>query len=111
MQGTQGMHPCGAMMSQPMVQSNVSAGGRQEGTVREWSARGFGFIVLDDDRRVYVHHSSVVDCTGEDGKVNLERGQPVSAIIVEDTQNPGKWAANDVRKISKLSSPEQQQLL
>lgn len=70
---------------------------RFEGTVLEWSERGFGFIGLADGRRAYVHHTQF-------GGGNLEKGETVSAVIVEDVQNPGKWAAHDVQRAS-LAEP------
>lgn len=97
------MHaPCRMPQKQ---QAEPAPGPRYEGVVREWNRRGFGFIVLHDDRRVYVHHSSVLDTATEDGPVNLEPGDLVSAVIMEDTQNPGKWAAADVRRINRHAAP------
>jgi len=71
--------------------SAATSGDRLAGTVVEWSERGFGFIVFSDGRRAYVHHSSI-------GGGQMLQGEPVSAVLVEDNQNAGKWAAIDVRR-------------
>lgn len=75
-------------------------GERLEGMVQEWSERGFGFVTFMDGRRAYVHHSSLLD--SQDGaRVNLSVGEYVTAVQVEDRNNPGKWAATEVvRKAS-----------
>jgi len=85
---------------QQQQQRQEVSGERHRGVVKEWSSRGFGFILLEDNRRVYVHHSSVADVPqGE--KVNMDRGEVVSAIITQDNANPGKWAALDVRRVGE----------
>mmetsp|Transcript_7390 Transcript_7390/g.20705 ORF Transcript_7390/g.20705 Transcript_7390/m.20705 type:complete len:508 (-) Transcript_7390:302-1825(-) len=63
---------------------------RHTGTVTEWSERGFGFVMMQDGRRAFVHNSC---CGGR----HLAVGDVVSAEIVPDAQTPGKWAAENVR--------------
>lgn len=67
---------------------------REEGVVTEWSDRGFGFITFTDNRRAYVHNSA---CGGE----HLVEGQQVSAVVIEDAKNTGKWAAINVLKVGE----------
>jgi len=63
---------------------------RSTGTVVEWNNdRGYGFIMLDDGRRAYVHNSAY------QGN-HLAKGQLVSAVVTEDARNPGKYAARQV---------------
>jgi len=64
---------------------------RQEGFVSSWNERGFGFIQCNDGRRAYVHNSA---CGGE----RLVEGEMVSAVLVEDAKNPGKWAAQALQR-------------
>jgi len=66
-------------------------GERVQGTVLDWSTRGFGFIGLEDGRRAYVHHTQF-------GGGDLEIGEAVTAIIAQDRQNPEKWAARDIQR-------------
>lgn len=73
----------------------VESAGRQQGIVTEWNGRGFGFIQFLDGRRAYVHHSAI-------GGGNLEQGEHVSAKVIEDSQNPGKWAATDVQRVMPM---------
>jgi len=68
----------------------------EQGVVVEWNERGYGFILFADGRRAYVHHSSVSGSST--GPVDLQQGEVVEAIVVEDAQNPGKWAALDVQR-------------
>jgi len=66
-------------------------GERTECVVTEWNERGYGFVLAADGRRAYVHVSAF-------GGGNLTPGEPVSAIIVEDTQTPGKWQARALQR-------------
>jgi len=70
--------------------SVTETGERLEGVVTQWSERGFGFIQFSDSRRAYVHTSF---CGGQ----HLKEGETVSAELVADSQNPGKWAAHNVK--------------
>lgn len=63
---------------------------RIEGTVSQWHEKGYGFVDLDDGRRAYVHNSA---CGGS----WLQQGERISAVIVEDDKNPGKWQAQQVQ--------------
>eukprot|EP00927_Polykrikos_kofoidii_P057502 TRINITY_DN5163_c0_g1_i2.p1 TRINITY_DN5163_c0_g1~~TRINITY_DN5163_c0_g1_i2.p1 ORF type:complete len:619 (+),score=83.93 TRINITY_DN5163_c0_g1_i2:209-2065(+) len=66
---------------------------RLEAAVTEWSERGFGFIQVNaDKRRAYVHVSGLED------RGNLVVGELVTAEIVEDQKNEGKWQARAVRR-------------
>jgi len=61
------------------------------GTVAEWhEERGYGFIVLEDGRRLYVHHSAF-------GGGSLQQGSPCEATAAPDKVNHGKWSATAVR--------------
>jgi len=55
--------------------------------------KGYGFIVLDDGKDVFVHHSAI---TG-DGYKTLEEGQEVECDI---EQGPKGEHATNVRKAS-----------
>jgi len=92
----QGGPPSHAVPQQPVMQQvmhvNHSSGGPMlEGVVTEWSSRGFGFILCQDGRRAYVHHTTI-------GGGNLLEGEAVSAQLVEDVKNPGKWAATNIQR-------------
>lgn len=83
------------------VQREAAAlsGPRIHGHVSTWNARGFGFVDLIDGRRAYVHASQV------DG-TNLREGQAISCTLVEDQQNPGKWAAMEVQAMPPQTAQE-----
>merc|ERR1719277_2046330 len=51
-----------------------------EGVVADWQKRGFGFITLTDNRRVYVHASSF-------GGGELKLGETVRCTLEEDDKN------------------------
>jgi len=63
------------------------AGDWFEGVVADWQKRGFGFITLADNRRVYVHASSF-------GGGELKVGETVRCTLEEDDKNAGKLKAN-----------------
>jgi len=65
--------------------------GRSNGVVASWDARGFGFAMMEDGRRCYVHTSQ---CGGE----HLIVGEAVSGSVVPDTNNPGKFALHHAQK-------------
>lgn len=65
---------------------------RTSGKVSDWNSSGFGFVMMDDGRRAYVHNSQ---CGGQ----HLEVGEPLLADIVPDPRNPGKWAAQNVERL------------
>jgi len=70
------------------------------GVVTEWSPRGFGFLMMEDGRRAYVHNSQ---CGGE----HLLQGEVVTAVLVPDAKEPGKWAAHQVKRdLSSLTSED-----
>mmetsp|Transcript_2716 Transcript_2716/g.8303 ORF Transcript_2716/g.8303 Transcript_2716/m.8303 type:complete len:688 (-) Transcript_2716:111-2174(-) len=77
----------------PSAEASTSDFVRQEGVVADWNPRGFGFIHFTDGRRAYVHNSA---CGGE----HLHQGETVTAICVADAQNPGKWAAHEVQRMT-----------
>jgi len=61
------------------------------GTVAEWhEERGYGFIELEDGRRLYVHHTAF-------GGGSLLQGSPCEAVATADKVNYGKWSAAAVR--------------
>jgi len=61
------------------------------GTVTEWyDERGYGFIELDDGRRLYVHHSAF-------GGGSMLQGLRCEAMAMPDKINKGKWSAASVR--------------
>lgn len=66
---------------------------RVRGKVKWFSAqKGYGFIRLDNDQEVFVHHTSII----ADGFRSLEQGDEVS-FIMEEAKQPGKFQAVDVR--------------
>eukprot|EP00927_Polykrikos_kofoidii_P050415 TRINITY_DN44331_c0_g1_i1.p1 TRINITY_DN44331_c0_g1~~TRINITY_DN44331_c0_g1_i1.p1 ORF type:complete len:644 (+),score=89.35 TRINITY_DN44331_c0_g1_i1:144-2075(+) len=67
------------------------ARGRKEGVVTQWYERGYGFVEFADGTRAYVHNSQ---CGGE----HLAKGETVTAIVVEDDKNPGKFSAQEVQR-------------
>lgn len=72
----------------PVLVGNAS-GERCSGIVSDWNSRGFGFMRLDDGRRAYIHNSH---CGGE----HLQQGEQISAEVVPDERDPGKWQAQNV---------------
>uniref|UniRef100_A0A7S2CW83 Cold-shock domain-containing protein n=1 Tax=Alexandrium andersonii TaxID=327968 RepID=A0A7S2CW83_9DINO len=63
----------------------------EDGIVIEWNKNsGFGFIQMDDGRRVYVHHSVF-------GGGDLEVGSRLRVQTRPDARNPGKWCAASVK--------------
>eukprot|EP00931_Biecheleriopsis_adriatica_P055339 TRINITY_DN32690_c0_g1_i1.p1 TRINITY_DN32690_c0_g1~~TRINITY_DN32690_c0_g1_i1.p1 ORF type:complete len:543 (+),score=130.34 TRINITY_DN32690_c0_g1_i1:49-1629(+) len=86
------------------IDMSQDVGERVAGTVQEWNSRGFGFMGLPDGRRAYFHHSSVRHSANAGKKVNFSIGEHISAILTEDAQNPGKWAATDVVRIGSSST-------
>jgi len=76
---------------------------RCNGVVSQWTERGYGFIHFTDGRRAYVHNSQ---CGGQ----HLTQGEPVSAIVMEDSKNPGKLAAMHVlRQAPPAEQPQRPQ--
>lgn len=68
-----------------------SGPGFKEGTVQQWNQeRGFGFIELDDGRRLHVHHTAF-------GGGSMLEGGRVEAIPMADKKNPHKWTAAVVK--------------
>lgn len=65
---------------------------RTSGKVAEWNSSGFGFVMMDDGRRAYVHNSQ---CGGQ----HLDVGELINADIVPDPRNAGKWAAQNVERL------------
>jgi len=63
---------------------------KSDGVVATWNGT-YGFIKFTDGTNAYVHKSQCNGCGG-----TLQDGQSVSADIVEDPKNPGKWQAIDV---------------
>lgn len=64
------------------------------GVVADWNdERGFGFVSLEDGRKVYVHHTAF-------GGGSLQKGMQVEARVVPDRINSGKWM------VEKLRGPE-----
>mmetsp|Transcript_125584 Transcript_125584/g.217741 ORF Transcript_125584/g.217741 Transcript_125584/m.217741 type:complete len:468 (+) Transcript_125584:47-1450(+) len=77
----------------PQMQMQQSAGGDdwfESGTVSDWKDSGFGFVNLDDGRRVYVHRSVL------GGVGSLVVGGRVEVTVKPDLRNPGKFCADTV---------------
>jgi|EP00927_Polykrikos_kofoidii_P059564 cold shock CspA family protein len=83
--------------STAMRDPSVLMDGRVEGIVQEWNERGFGFIGFVDGRRAYVHNSQC-------GNSHLAKGEIVTAIVLPDEKNAGKFQAMDVQKQSATPS-------
>jgi len=62
-----------------------------DAVVTQWNEKGFGFVEFTDGRRAYVHTSA---CDGQ----HLVEGEQISAVCAADDKNPGKWAAQQVRR-------------
>eukprot|EP00927_Polykrikos_kofoidii_P065242 TRINITY_DN61024_c0_g1_i1.p1 TRINITY_DN61024_c0_g1~~TRINITY_DN61024_c0_g1_i1.p1 ORF type:complete len:539 (-),score=126.09 TRINITY_DN61024_c0_g1_i1:78-1616(-) len=75
----------------PHVLSDDLLGG-EDGVVTEWREDGgFGFMLMDDARRVYVHRSHL------GGSGSLIVGQRLRVITRPDARNPGKWCVAQVK--------------
>eukprot|EP00928_Gymnodinium_smaydae_P018309 TRINITY_DN16977_c0_g2_i2.p1 TRINITY_DN16977_c0_g2~~TRINITY_DN16977_c0_g2_i2.p1 ORF type:complete len:286 (+),score=51.18 TRINITY_DN16977_c0_g2_i2:439-1296(+) len=60
-------------------------------TVADWAEqRGFGFVVLEDNRRAYVHHSSF-------GGGSLQKGQSCQVVVMPDRLNAAKLMVSQIR--------------
>merc|ERR1740121_2942018 len=68
---------------------------RVEGVVAKWSDKGFGFINLNDGRRAYVHCSEI---QGRELQCQLDIGETVNCMVVQDPTNPGKWQARSLQR-------------
>eukprot|EP00927_Polykrikos_kofoidii_P065062 TRINITY_DN60859_c0_g1_i1.p1 TRINITY_DN60859_c0_g1~~TRINITY_DN60859_c0_g1_i1.p1 ORF type:complete len:660 (+),score=132.55 TRINITY_DN60859_c0_g1_i1:150-2129(+) len=63
----------------------------QDGVVAEWhEANGYGFLTMDDGRRVYVHRNSF------GGSGSLVLGSRMQVTVKPDPRNPGKWSVDQV---------------
>lgn len=91
--------PVAAPAAQRIWGPGPEQAGTLQGTVVQWMDRGYGFIDLVDGRRAYVHNSA---CGGE----HLAVGEVVTAVVVADGQNPGKWQAQRVQRGAGQSSQE-----
>eukprot|EP00928_Gymnodinium_smaydae_P088523 TRINITY_DN72599_c0_g1_i1.p1 TRINITY_DN72599_c0_g1~~TRINITY_DN72599_c0_g1_i1.p1 ORF type:complete len:585 (-),score=152.97 TRINITY_DN72599_c0_g1_i1:18-1772(-) len=79
------------------VAPRAAAAARSEGVVVEWNAvKGFGFVLLGDQRRAYCHASQC----GPSGSSGLREGEIVTCDVVADPVNPGKLAAHNVERSS-----------
>eukprot|EP00927_Polykrikos_kofoidii_P079004 TRINITY_DN757_c0_g1_i1.p1 TRINITY_DN757_c0_g1~~TRINITY_DN757_c0_g1_i1.p1 ORF type:complete len:669 (+),score=97.62 TRINITY_DN757_c0_g1_i1:85-2007(+) len=67
-----------------------ATGGEADGTVSEWKEGGYGFLAMDDGRRVYVHRSRF------GGTGSLAVGQRLRVTTQLDPRNPGKWCVDQV---------------
>eukprot|EP00927_Polykrikos_kofoidii_P069407 TRINITY_DN6486_c0_g1_i2.p1 TRINITY_DN6486_c0_g1~~TRINITY_DN6486_c0_g1_i2.p1 ORF type:complete len:623 (+),score=119.54 TRINITY_DN6486_c0_g1_i2:54-1871(+) len=62
-----------------------------EGVVAEWhEGSGYGFLTMDDSRRVYVHRNAF------GGAGSLVVGSRMQVTVKPDSRNPGKWSADQV---------------
>lgn len=61
-----------------------TATAREDGTVRWFSPKGFGFIAGDDGTDIYVHHSAIVG----DGFRTLPAGVTVRFRVVSTVRGP-----------------------
>lgn len=59
------------------------------GSVENWDKRGFGFVLLDDGRKAYVHVSSF-------GSGDLIIGERVHVRVVPDRRNAGKMCVKSM---------------
>merc|ERR1712232_1018677 len=67
--------------------------------VNEWNGdRGFGFLVTDDGRKAYIHHSTF-------GGGSLTQGCACEAILSPDRINSGKWMVAAIRGNDELIIP------
>merc|ERR1719245_2204578 len=79
------------------------------GVVAQWN-QNYGFVHLQDGRRAFAHKS---DCLGGP----LCEGLPVTAIVIEDMRNPGKWSAQKVKPaaglapVSRLAAGAQEEVI
>eukprot|EP00929_Paragymnodinium_shiwhaense_P112197 TRINITY_DN80457_c0_g1_i1.p1 TRINITY_DN80457_c0_g1~~TRINITY_DN80457_c0_g1_i1.p1 ORF type:complete len:626 (+),score=101.87 TRINITY_DN80457_c0_g1_i1:112-1989(+) len=72
----------------------------EDGTVTDWNdGKGFGFVLLDDSRRCYVHRTHL------GGFGSLYVGQRLRVAVGEDPRNPGKWSVSEVK--GELAAPAQ----
>jgi len=62
-----------------------------KGTVKKWTARGFGFIEMDDGNDIFCHMSNL-----EDGRKHLLIGENVTFDIEDDSRSGKPRAANVV---------------
>ncbi len=53
-----------------------------EGTVKRWLDRGFGFIGVEGEEDVFVHHSAL------DGVYELQEGQKVEFDLEDSEKGP-----------------------
>lgn len=67
------------------------SGPRMQGTVAEWNERGFGFLMMEDGTRAFIHANQ---CGGE----HLQQGELVAAEIIPDPRTPGKFQAQNVQR-------------
>jgi len=61
-------------------------------TVLEWEPKGYGFVLTEDGRKVYVHHSAF-------GQGDLTPGEHVRVSVVADQRNPRKFMANTLVRV------------
>merc|ERR1712190_439654 len=60
------------------------------GTVEDWNAQGgYGFLRLDDGRKVYIHASKF-------GGGDLSVGMRLRVLVEADPRNPGKFSVGEV---------------
>jgi len=62
-----------------------------KGTVKKWTARGFGFIEMEDGNDIFCHMSNL-----EDGRKHLLIGENVTFDIEDDSRSGKPRAANVV---------------
>lgn len=64
----------------------------EDGVVTEWKEDGgYGFLLMDDARRVYVHRSHL------GGSGSLVVGQRLRVVTRPDARNPGKWCVAQIQ--------------
>jgi len=80
-----------SVSASPAMLTDAIPAVRLSGKVSEWNPSGFGFVMMDDGRRAYVHNSQ---CGGQ----HLEAGELIAADVVPDPRNVGKWAAQNVER-------------
>merc|ERR1719188_1874346 len=77
-----------------VVQLKSGAPMVEQGVVEQWRKEsGFGFLNMEDGRRVYIHASVFRD----HGIRDLEVGARLKVATKPDERNPGKWCVAEIK--------------
>ena len=97
-----------------------------KGAISNWNAeKGFGFITLENRKRIFCHVSELCShlrpCRGENlaigtkviiGKIqSSEKGETAKKVVCEECAKPEKWELKAVGKIAKGVQGEVQELI